>query len=172
MTPATQFPCDPEGVCMRCKSTPPPEESLTCGTCVTPWHVSCLLSPHETLSATLQWLCPDCSGETNPLPVSGVAAGYGSVGSDLVAAIHSIEADETLSAEEKAKKKQQLLSGKAVVDEDDEEEKKKKSKGKKPIDVLSHFECSFCMQSLQKPVSVRVLFALALMLVWFLESVC
>ncbi|AEE33468.1 zinc finger (C3HC4-type RING finger) family protein [Arabidopsis thaliana] len=170
MTPATQYPCDPEGVCMRCKSMPPPEESLTCGTCVTPWHVSCLLSPPETLSATLQWLCPDCSGETNPLPVSGVAAGYGSVGSDLVAAIHSIEADETLSAEEKAKKKQQLLSGKGVVDEDDEEEKKKTSKGKKPIDVLSHFECSFCMQSLQKPVSVRVLFALALMLVWFLES--
>ncbi|CAE5960487.1 unnamed protein product [Arabidopsis arenosa] len=126
MTRDTQFPCDPAGVCMRCKSTPPPEESLTCGTCVTPWHVSCLSSPPETLESTLQWLCPDCSGETDALPVSGVAPGYGSVGSDLVVAIHEIEADNSLSAEEKAKKRQQLLSGKAVVDEDDEEEKKRK----------------------------------------------
>ncbi|KAG7588395.1 RING-type zinc-finger LisH dimerization motif [Arabidopsis suecica] len=155
MTRDTQFPCDPAGVCMRCKSTPPPEESLTCGTCVTPWHVSCLSSPPETLESTLQWLCPDCSGETDALPVSGVAPGYGSVGSDLVVAIHEIEADDSLSAEEKAKKRQQLLSGKAVVHEDDEEEKKRKSKGKKPADedVLSHFHCSICMQLLQKPVS-------------------
>lgn len=154
----TQFPCDPAGVCMRCKSTPPPEESLTCGTCVTPWHVSCLSSPPKTLESTLQWLCPDCSGKTDALPVSGVAPGYGSVGSDLVVAIHEIEADDSLSAEEKAKKRQQLLSGKAVVDEDDEEEKKRKSKGKTTVDedVLSQFHCSFCMQLLQKPVSVRV----------------
>ncbi|KAG7588396.1 hypothetical protein ISN44_As07g007310 [Arabidopsis suecica] len=54
----TQFPWDPEGVCLK----PPPEKSLTCGTCVTP-----------------------C-----------VAAGYGAVGSDLVAAIHAIEADGTV----------------------------------------------------------------------------
>nr|7DUF_A Chain A, E3 ubiquitin-protein ligase ORTHRUS 2 [Arabidopsis thaliana]7DUF_B Chain B, E3 ubiquitin-protein ligase ORTHRUS 2 [Arabidopsis thaliana] len=58
-----QLPCDGDGVCMRCKSNPPPEESLTCGTCVTPWHVSCLSSPPKTLASTLQWHCPDCSGE-------------------------------------------------------------------------------------------------------------
>lgn len=50
---------------------------------------------------------PNCSGETDPLPVFGVAAGYGSVGSDLVAAINTIEADGTVSAEQKAKKRQQ-----------------------------------------------------------------
>ncbi|EFH64533.1 hypothetical protein ARALYDRAFT_893755 [Arabidopsis lyrata subsp. lyrata] len=36
-------------------------------------------------------------------------SGYGSVGSDLVAAIHTIEADGTVSAEQKAKKRQQLI---------------------------------------------------------------
>ncbi|CAE5960485.1 unnamed protein product [Arabidopsis arenosa] len=95
MTRDTQFPWDPEGVCMRFKSKPPPEESRTCGTCVTPRHVPCLSVPPETLASTLQLLCPDCSGESDPLPVSRVAAGYGAVCSDLVAAIHAIEADGT-----------------------------------------------------------------------------
>ncbi|EOA33735.1 hypothetical protein CARUB_v10019928mg [Capsella rubella] len=152
-----QFPCDGDGVCMKCKSTPPPEESLTCGTCVTPWHVSCLSSPPETLASTLQWHCPDCSGDIDPLPVSGAAAGYGDAGSDLVAAIRAIEADETLSADEKAKKRQRLLSGKGV-DECDEEEKKKKGKGKDAnLDVLSalgdNLMCSFCMQLPERPVT-------------------
>ncbi|CAH8256582.1 unnamed protein product [Arabidopsis lyrata] len=150
-----QLPCDGDGVCMRCKSKPPPEESLTCGTCVTPWHVSCLSTPPETLASTLQWHCPDCSGEIDPLPVSGDVSGYGSVGSDLVAAIRAIEADESLSTEEKAKKRQQLLSGKGVV-EDDEEEKKSKGKNSN-LDVLSalgdNLMCSFCMQLPERPVT-------------------
>ncbi|XP_010414802.1 PREDICTED: E3 ubiquitin-protein ligase ORTHRUS 2-like [Camelina sativa] len=151
-----QLPCNGDGVCMRCKSKPLPEVTLTCGTCVTPWHVSCLSSPPETLAFTFDWLCPDCSGDIDPLPVSGVAAGYGSGCSDLVAAIHAIEADASLSAEEKARKRQQVMSGKAVA-EDDEEEKKKMKKGKGKSDVLStldeNFICFYCMSLLDLPVT-------------------
>ncbi|EOA33907.1 hypothetical protein CARUB_v10021399mg [Capsella rubella] len=146
-----QLPCD-DGVCMRCQSTPPPEDSITCSTCGTPWHVSCLSSPPETLASTLQWLCPDCFGDTDPLHVSGAAAGHGSVGSDLVAAIHAIEADGSLNTEEKAWKRQRLVSGKAVAEDEEEE---KKGKGKE--DVLSTLDknliCSYCTQLLERPVT-------------------
>ncbi|VVA98079.1 unnamed protein product [Arabis nemorensis] len=151
-----QLPCDGDGVCMRCKTKPPPEESLTCGTCVTPWHVSCLSSPPETLASTLQWHCPDCSGEIDdPLPVSGVA-GYEAVGSDLVAAIRAIEADESLTDAAKAKKRQELLSGKADGDVVEDEDKKK-SNGGLDVDVLAalgeNLNCSFCIQLPERPVT-------------------
>ncbi|CAH8384503.1 unnamed protein product [Eruca vesicaria subsp. sativa] len=65
---------DGEGVCMRCKTIPLTEESLTCLTCLTcgtPWHVPCLTSPPASLASTLQWECPDCSGDFDDLPVPG-----------------------------------------------------------------------------------------------------
>ncbi|CAA7037960.1 unnamed protein product [Microthlaspi erraticum] len=113
-----QYPCNEEGVCMRCNLKPPAEiECLSCSTCGTPWHVSCLSSPPETLESTRAWECPDCSGDDiDPVPVSGIAGVKSSNGSVLVAAIHAIEADESLTEAQKAKKKQQLVSGK--VDED------------------------------------------------------
>ncbi|KAF2317448.1 hypothetical protein GH714_022384 [Hevea brasiliensis] len=73
---------------MRCKAKPATEETLSCSTCATPWHVICLSSPPETLASTLQWECPDCSGE----PTAPAAAVAGS-GSELLAAIKDIEAD-------------------------------------------------------------------------------
>ncbi|CAN8270248.1 unnamed protein product [Cochlearia groenlandica] len=149
-----QLPCDGDGVCMRCKTKPPPEESLTCGTCVTPWHVTCLSSPPETLASTLQWHCPDCSGEVDPLPVSGVA-GFESAGADLVAAIRAIEADETLTDADKAKKRQKLLSGKADGGED--EKKSKRESDGLDVDVLAalgeNLNCSFCIQLPERPVT-------------------
>ncbi|CAA7045877.1 unnamed protein product [Microthlaspi erraticum] len=62
--------------------TPPTEESLMCAM---PWHASCLSSPPETLASTLQWECPDCSGEGDCLPIAFIDE------SDLVAAILAIE---------------------------------------------------------------------------------
>ncbi|KFK40520.1 hypothetical protein AALP_AA2G006400 [Arabis alpina] len=146
-----QLPCDGDGICMRCKTKPPTEESLTCGTCVTPWHVSCLSSPPETLASTLQWLCPDCSGEItdDPLRVAD--------GSDLVAAIREIEADSSLTDVEKAKKRQELLSGDVdVVDDDDDDEDEKMRDGD-DLDVLAalgeNLNCSFCMKLPERPVT-------------------
>ncbi|KFK30611.1 hypothetical protein AALP_AA6G004000 [Arabis alpina] len=146
------LPCDIEGVCMRCKTKPPSEESLTCSTCSTPWHVSCLSSPPETLASTLQWECPDCSGEIeDSLPVSAVQA----AGSDLVAAIHAIEADSSLSDEDKAKKRQELLSGKAdAVDLEDEKTRDEDDDGLDVLAALSEsLNCCFCLKLPHRPVT-------------------
>ncbi|KAK8981464.1 hypothetical protein V6N11_027880 [Hibiscus sabdariffa] len=145
-----QLPCDGDGACMRCKATPPSEETLTCCTCATPWHVSCLASPPETLASTLQWHCPDCSGDHLP---SAAAALDGSSGK-LFTAIRAIEADVSLTEKEKARKRQELVSGR--VEEDDDKEKKGKGKGEESsfLDVLDgSLNCSFCMQLPERPVT-------------------
>ena len=66
------LPCEGEGICMACKNRPTAEESLTCKTCATPWHVTCLSVRPSSLADTLQWNCPDCSLlSANPVSVSG-----------------------------------------------------------------------------------------------------
>ncbi|XP_065849263.1 E3 ubiquitin-protein ligase ORTHRUS 2-like [Euphorbia lathyris] len=144
-----QLPCDGDGVCMRCKATPASEETLTCSTCVTPWHVSCLSSRPETLASTLQWECPDCSGDASAAPADVAVSGGGS---ELLAAIREIESDKTLTDREKAKKRQDLMSGKS---EAEDEKKKGKEKGGNDVwDVLDEsFKCSFCMQLPERPVT-------------------
>ncbi|KAK8692673.1 hypothetical protein V6N13_070280 [Hibiscus sabdariffa] len=146
-----QLPCDGDGACMRCKVTPPTEETITCCTCATPWHVACLASPPETLSSTLQWHCPDCSGD--PLPSAAVAVD-GSSG-ELFAAIKAIEADESLTEKEKTRKRQDLLSGSVEEDGDTEKGKgKEKDKESSVLDVLDgSINCSFCMQLPDRPVT-------------------
>ncbi|GLU12936.1 hypothetical protein SLE2022_295910 [Rubroshorea leprosula] len=148
-----QLPCDGEGACMRCKATPPAEETLMCVTCVTPWHVACLAVPPPTLESTLQWSCPDCSGQ--PLPSAGTTAGGSS---DLVAAIKAIEGDDSLTEKEKARKRQELLSGKSEGDAGGAGDKKKgKEKAEEEnsiLDVLGEtLNCSFCMQLPERPVT-------------------
>ncbi|KAG7650716.1 SRA-YDG [Arabidopsis thaliana x Arabidopsis arenosa] len=137
----TQLPCDGDGVCMRCQVTPPSEETLTCGTCVTPWHVSCLL-PESLASSTGEWECPDCSGVVVPsaAPGTGISAPESS-GSVLVAAIRAIQADVTLTEAEKAKKRQRLMSGGGDDGVDDEEKKK--------LEIF----CSICIQLPERPVT-------------------
>ncbi|KAJ0105303.1 hypothetical protein Patl1_19707 [Pistacia atlantica] len=90
---------------MRCKAKPPAEENLTCCLCATPWHVTCLTKPPETLASAVSWHCPDCSGdEKAAVPLGPAAAGEGG---QIVAAIRAIEADETLTDKEKARKRQE-----------------------------------------------------------------
>ncbi|OVA17365.1 zinc finger protein [Macleaya cordata] len=161
----SQLPCDGDGMCMLCKKKPSEEETLTCKTCITPWHVNCLSSPPETLSSTLQWECPDCSPVTGdlPLPVipQNIAAGDNGTSGNLIAVIRGIEADESLTDQEKAKKRQELLSrgGKSADLEEDKSKKKKKDKEKTKgeDDVLDLFDgnlnCSFCMQLPDRPVT-------------------
>ncbi|VVB00233.1 unnamed protein product [Arabis nemorensis] len=141
-----QLPCDGDDVCMRCKTKPPTEECLTCATCVTPWHVDCLSSPPQSLASTTQWTCPDCSGDSDLVPVTG-NPGIGSDESGIVAAIRAIEADVTLTESQKAKKRQQLMSGKADV----EVEEEKKNGVVASLD--ENFICSICKGMLKRPVS-------------------
>lgn len=149
-----QLPCDGEGVCMRCKVKPQPEESISCGLCVTPWHVACLL-PESLDSAAGMWQCPDCSGDLDPAPVSGMV-GVKSSGSGLVAAIRAIEADESLNEEQKARKRQRLMSGQT---DDGDDEEVKGGDNVVDDDVLAAFKeslnCSICFQLPERPVTVR-----------------
>ncbi|KAM5573716.1 E3 ubiquitin-protein ligase ORTHRUS 2 [Rosa sericea] len=146
MAHVSQLPCDGDGVCMLCKAKPSDEEKLTCKTCVTPWHAACLApsSRPETLASTAQWECPDCTSISGGAP----AVKSGESG-DLIAKIQAIMADESLTEEEKAKKRQELMSGKAEV-----EEEEKKGAKKDVLDVLDGiFNCSFCMQLPERPVT-------------------
>jgi E3 ubiquitin-protein ligase UHRF1 len=143
---------------MVCKATPSDEEKLTCRTCATPWHVTCLSCGRpETLASSLQWECPDCcTSAVDILPVK-VPSG---ASDDLIDKIRAIEADASLTEREKAKRRQELMvSGKACVDEEEEEEKKKKkTSGGDVLDLLGgSFNCSFCMQLPERPVTVRFL---------------
>ncbi|KAI3964712.1 hypothetical protein MKW92_052930 [Papaver armeniacum] len=151
-----QLPCDGDGVCMRCKTKPISElETLVCKTCVTPWHVSCLTTPPESLSSTLKWDCPDClmiSDDSVPPVVDASSSS-----NELVSLIRQIESDTTLTDQEKAKKRQQLLSGSLKsTDLDDEEEKMKKKSGggNDMMKILDDkLNCSFCMQLPDRPVT-------------------
>ncbi|KAE8123775.1 hypothetical protein FH972_018705 [Carpinus fangiana] len=154
MANVSQLPCDGDGICMVCKATPSDEEKLTCRTCATPWHVTCLSCGRpETLASSLQWECPDCctsAGDILPVKVPGGAS------DDLIDKIRAIEADASLTEREKAKRRQELMvSGKACVDEEEEEEKKKKkTSGGDVLDLLGgSFNCSFCMQLPERPVT-------------------
>lgn len=135
---------------MRCKSKTPSEECLTCSTCVTPWHVSCLRSPPANLASTQSWECPDCSGDVDPAPAP--ASGLNPSNSSLVAAIRAIEADASLNEAQKAKKRQQLVSGKAV----EEEEKEEQQSDDFLVSLRKNVSCSICLHLPERPVTVRI----------------
>ncbi|XP_022134817.1 E3 ubiquitin-protein ligase ORTHRUS 2-like isoform X2 [Momordica charantia] len=151
MAQVSQLPCDGDGICMLCKAKPSDLETITCKTCVTPWHVACLSNPPETLASTLQWDCPDCSSPPGDVPLPPPTA----PSSHLVAAIRAIEADAFLTDRQKAKKRQELLTGNSHSDKDDRDATNRKSLI--GDDVLELFDerlnCSFCMQLPERPVT-------------------
>ncbi|KAL2972618.1 hypothetical protein AAZX31_14G003700 [Glycine max] len=130
-----QLPCDSDGVCMLCKLKPSPSQTLSCGTCATPWHLPCLPSPPLSLSDS-HWDCPDCSDTFCHHPVAPTA--------HLVSAIHAIQADTSLTDQQKAIKRQQLLAGSAHPSKD-------KTKAKDIFD--GSLNCSICMQLPDRPVT-------------------
>lgn len=161
---APDLPCDGDGDCMVCKAKRP-SEVILCRTCVTPWHVPCLSSPPETLAAEADWSCPDCSAPAELVEAAPVAPSAGS--SELIAAIRAIEADTTLSEREKARRRQKLMagggdegegSGSGGDDDEDGETAKEKEKGNDVLDILDQqFNCAFCMQLPERPVTVSSL---------------
>ncbi|XP_072969321.1 E3 ubiquitin-protein ligase ORTHRUS 2-like [Typha angustifolia] len=150
---AGDLPCDGDGVCMVCKKTAPPPELLPCRTCATPWHAPCLSLPPETLASATDWQCPDCSP-----PVSGATpVSAGGAGGGLIASIRAIEADELLTEQEKARRRQELVGGGVTPASDCEEEGEGRRREKENGDVLDlldeKFNCSFCMQLPDRPVT-------------------
>lgn len=147
MAHVSQLPCDGEGICMVCKNRPPDEEKLTCKTCHTPWHGSCLIVRPETLASTVQWECPDC---TTPFDAPAPPAGK----CELVSAIRAIEADTTLTETQKARKRQELVGGRVESADSKRKGKEKAEHGYEVLDVLGRgVNCSFCMQLPERPVT-------------------
>ncbi|KAK3118894.1 hypothetical protein QOZ80_9BG0710190 [Eleusine coracana subsp. coracana] len=137
------LPCDGDGACMACHAAAPPEVDLIrCSTCDTPWHSPCLSNPPE-LSAAATWSCPDCSGGAAPGPVPAAGAG-----GELVAAIRAIEADQTLSDQEKARRRQALLAPPAATSPDDDADA-----GDHVPEILKNINCVCCMKLPERPVS-------------------
>ncbi|KAK6930736.1 SRA-YDG [Dillenia turbinata] len=152
MAPQIQLPCDGDGICMICKLTPSVEETLTCNTCATPWHVSCLSRRPETLPETLQWCCPDCSDfhPIAPAPTTGGDSRMsGGTGDDLVSKVRAIEADPTLTDPEKARRRQEVLGGDAM-----KKAGKRTSGDNEASNILDGgLNCSFCMHLPERPVT-------------------
>ncbi|KAL5791602.1 hypothetical protein ACOSP7_000196 [Xanthoceras sorbifolium] len=158
MAQVSQLPCNGDGMCMQCRETPRDEEKLPCKTCATPWHVTCLASPPDSLVSSLQWDCPDCTG--HDLYSAPAPNGLDASTAGIVAEILAIEADASLTGSEKARKRQELMSRKPGSDGGDTT---KSNKGKEKVvsesenDVLDIFgeslKCSFCMQLPERPVT-------------------
>lgn len=149
----SNLPCDGDGRCMICKIIPPVEETITCKTCITPWHLNCLSVRPQTLADAAQWECPDCSNliSSHAPPSTATAASGSEPSAVLIAAIRAIESDASLSEQDKAKRRQQLLSGGGSDDAGKEIGHGGDS------DVLKlltgSFNCSFCMQLPERPVT-------------------
>lgn len=111
------------------------------------------------------WLCPDCSASpvdlSRPLSAAAAAAAaaaqpIGGSGGGLVASIRAIEADGSLTEKEKARRRQALVGGGDRMGEDSQEVE---NGGNEAFDLLDEkFNCSFCMQLLDRPVTVIDLF--------------
>ncbi|KAG2706409.1 hypothetical protein I3760_05G102900 [Carya illinoinensis] len=158
------LPCDWDGICMVCKTKPSsPDDTLSCKTCATPWHVACLSesSRPQTLADALQWECLDCSPIASEHFSSAGAEGSRGSG-DLITAIRAIELDGSLTEREKARRRQQLMySGAHPFDGDEDDDEDASPKKKEVIsghnDVLgildNSLNCSFCMQLPERPVT-------------------
>ena len=104
----------------------------------------------KSLADTLQRDCPDCSLlSANPVPFSD--AGESSSSGGLIAAICAIESDSSLTDREKAKRRQQLL----CKDAGPSDHKEVTNGDNNLFSILDGLlNCSFCMQLLERPVSV------------------
>lgn len=143
---------------MICKISPPLEETLTCKTCVTPWHLNCLSARPQTLTDAAQWECPDCSILVSSHPPPSTVTSGSEPSAALIAAIRAIESDVSLSEQDKAKRRQQLLSGGGSDDGDKATNANNEIGVGGDSDVLKllsgSLNCSFCMQLPERPVTV------------------
>ncbi|KAL8519931.1 hypothetical protein ACS0TY_010750 [Phlomoides rotata] len=146
MAQVSNLPCDGDGVCMVCKLKAPEAEIISCKTCVTPWHAACLTTPPKTLTDAAHWECPDCSDLTEAAVAKPAVSGGG-----LVDKIRAIESDASLTDQEKAKRRQEVLSGGGTAN--DGKEKNGGGAGGVLGILGDKFNCSICMQLLDRPVS-------------------
>jgi len=124
---------------MRCKVKPPPSETLTCGTCATPWHLSCLTEAPSSASDS-HWDCPDCSDLFSDQPVAPS-------GNAIPSAVLAIQADPSLSEQEKARRCQEILCGSSDL--------ARNQTATNDDDVFdASLTCVVCFNPLDRPISV------------------
>lgn len=176
-----QQPGDAE-LCMLCKaSSNPGEDIILCVVCQAPWHQSCLISSRESHFISDDYLgCPECENRINgddldtltPTNNAAAASSFSAADNSMVAKILAIQADKSLTEEEKARKRQELLSGRPAVespeleDKDDGEKNKgkvEKFKGKAKTTVEASkvsdesINCTICLNMPERPVTVSFL---------------
>uniref|UniRef100_A0A0D6R549 RING-type E3 ubiquitin transferase n=1 Tax=Araucaria cunninghamii TaxID=56994 RepID=A0A0D6R549_ARACU len=162
---ADLMPCDIEGVCMMCKKVPPDSDVLLCNGCVSPWHMQCLRPPLMEVP-TGDWVCPDCLLPSEDVTAVRSASASAGDENDLLSRIRAIQADETLTDEQKAQKRQELISGRASTSNENQGNDEEEDRGARPggvaassakNEVLELFDdglkCIFCMQLLERPVT-------------------
>ncbi|XP_059289292.1 E3 ubiquitin-protein ligase ORTHRUS 2-like isoform X2 [Lycium ferocissimum] len=134
------------GVCMLCKETPSREKTVTCITCVMPWHMNCLENPPVTLTSVVNFKCPYCAG---------VGLGGASLGGELVAKIREIEADISMTEEEKSRKRQDIVSGKQLqINENENENEEAEDEERDVLALLGEsIKCPFCYMLPDRPVT-------------------
>jgi E3 ubiquitin-protein ligase UHRF1 len=157
-----ELPCDADGMCMVCKIVPPDTDVVMCGSCASPWHMRCMNPPMESVPVG-EWECPDClPAFASPVPSAAGRAAAPPVEDSLMSMIRAIQADTSLTEDEKAKKRQELMSkglhdnagAKGTIANGDS----KSADGKKRSATLEmmdqSLDCIFCMQLAERPVTV------------------
>ncbi|KAM7464785.1 hypothetical protein LguiA_032906 [Lonicera macranthoides] len=159
---SSDLPIDGDGICMMCKNKPSEADTLTCKTCITPWHLTCLSlshppSPSQSPSlSSSPWECPDCSSLNPTTLPSSSSAPLRSESSNLVAAIRAIESDPSLSDHDKAKKRQSLITSGChkLTSPDDNGGCGNHKNNNQLLDLLDDsLNCSFCMHLPDRPVT-------------------
>ncbi|KAG0631582.1 hypothetical protein M758_1G264000 [Ceratodon purpureus] len=155
------LPCDADGMCMVCKIVPPDGDVIMCGSCASPWHMRCMNPPMESVPEN-DWECPDClPAFASSVPSTVAKAAVPPVEDNLMSMIRAIQADTSLTEEEKAKRRQELM-GKGLNDNAGAKETKvntdsKSADGKKRNATLEmmdqSLDCIFCMQLAERPVT-------------------
>ncbi|OIW16451.1 hypothetical protein TanjilG_19167 [Lupinus angustifolius] len=151
-----RLPCDSDGVCMVCKTKPTAViDSLTCNTCITPWHLPCLPLPDRppTMSDAHNWCCPDCAVPTSvPQPLPPPSSDDPS--SLLMASIRAIQEDDSLTDEQKAKKRMDIMLGSSKIALSNNPSSSTVAGINAALDIFDgSFNCSICMQLPERPVT-------------------
>ncbi|KAK8537738.1 hypothetical protein V6N12_043886 [Hibiscus sabdariffa] len=151
-----------DALCMLCNSGSKSGEALTlCTVCQAPWHQPCLVLSREShFISDDDSGCPECQNRV-------AASSFAAPENTMISKILAIQADKSLTEEEKARRRQELVSGRSAVEPNDNGEETKgkvdklKDKAKvstKPNDQASKvsdesFNCSICLNMPERPVT-------------------
>ncbi|XVE63777.1 hypothetical protein DITRI_Ditri07aG0047100 [Diplodiscus trichospermus] len=154
---------DDDDICTLCKTKATNGETLIpCTICQALWHQPCLVSARESFfHSSVELGCPECNNHFEDPDIDG-SPSFSPGDCTTIAKILAIQADESLTEDEKARKRQELLSSRSVDEDGEKKNGMEKLKGKATTVVPNHeeskvsdesFNCSICLNMLDKPVT-------------------